>query len=58
MIQKALPEGVLDPGGRVTGYPYFQNVKKDVGMVELTNELVNAKDGEIFGVVRIPFKVE
>jgi hypothetical protein len=58
MVQKALPEGVLEPGGRVTGYLYFHNVKRDVGMVEFTEELVNAKNGETFGVVRIPFEVE
>jgi hypothetical protein len=58
MIQKALPEGVLDAGGRVTGYLYFQNVKKGVGMVEFTYELVNAANGERIGVVRIPFQVE
>lgn len=58
MVQKALPEGVLDAGGRVTGYLYFQNVKREAGMVEFTDELVNAASGETFGVVRIPFEVE
>lgn len=57
MIQKALPEGVLDPGGRVTGYLYFQNVKRDAGLVEFTQELVSA-EGRDIGTVRIPFEVE
>lgn len=57
MIQKALPEGVLDPGGRVTGYLYFQNVKRDAGMVDFTLDLVSAEGGNI-GTVRIPFEVE
>lgn len=58
MIQKALPEGVLDPGGRVTGYLYFQNVKRGTGMVEFTAELVTVTNGESLAVVRIPFQVE
>jgi hypothetical protein len=28
MVQKALPEGVLQPGGRATGFLYFQDVDK------------------------------
>jgi len=58
MIQKALPEGVLDPGGRITGYLYFQNVDRDAGMVEFTQDLVDAEDGKSFGTVRIPFEVD
>lgn len=57
MIQKALPEGVLDPGGRVTGYLYFQNVDRNAGMVEFTKELVSA-DGRELGMIKIPFEVD
>jgi hypothetical protein len=28
MVQKALPEGVLQPGGRTTGFLYFEDVDK------------------------------
>lgn len=28
MVQKALPEGVLQPGGRATGFLYFEDVAK------------------------------
>jgi hypothetical protein len=58
MVQKALPEGVLDPGGRVTGYLYFQNVKREERVVNFTAELMNASTGASFGTVRIPFEVE
>lgn len=58
MIQKALPEGVLDPGGRVTGYLYFENVDRDAGVVQFTGELVSAASGEQIGEIRIPFQVE
>jgi len=58
MIQKALPEGVLEPGGRITGYVYFENVDGDVPQVDFTAELHDAATGRPFGVVRIPFLVE
>jgi hypothetical protein len=58
MIQKALPEGVLDTGGRVTGFLYFQNVGKKAGTVNFTQQLVNARSGANFGTVRIPFQVD
>lgn len=57
MVQKALPEGVLDPGGVVTGYLYFQNVDRDAGLVEFRGELVDARSGRQFGLIEIPFEV-
>lgn len=58
MIQKALPEGVLEPGGRVSGFLYFENVSGDVPSVDFRAELVNAATGEPFGAVNIPFLVD
>jgi hypothetical protein len=58
MVQKALPEGVLDPGGRVTGCLYFRKVKRGAGTVEFTDKLVNAATGAALGTIRIPFEVE
>lgn len=58
MVQKALPEGVLDPGGRVTGYLYFENVERGTGMVEFTKDVVNAATGATLGTIKIPFEVE
>src|SRR5690606_18914943 len=57
MIQKALPEGVLMPGGTLTGFLYFENVDGDVPSVDFTAELVEATngDGDPIGVIRIPF---
>lgn len=57
MIQKALPEGVLMPGGTLTGFLYFENVDGDVPSVDFTAELVDATngDGDPIGVIRIPF---
>lgn len=55
MIARALPEGVLQPGGRVTGFVYFQNPPETAERVTFTAELVNAETGDQFGIVRIPF---
>lgn len=57
MIQKALPEGVLEPGGSISGFLYFENVGSDVKRVDFTADLVNAATGRHFGAVRIPFSV-
>lgn len=58
MVQKALPEGVLDPGGRVEGFLYFEPVNPELAQVFFTADLVNAETGETFGDVRISFTVE
>lgn len=58
MVQKALPEGVLEPGGVVTGFLYFQNVGDDVRSVDLIANIVDARSGEDIGTARIPFVVD
>ncbi|MFW6040090.1 MAG: hypothetical protein ACOC9N_03335, partial [Gemmatimonadota bacterium] len=57
MIQKALPEGVLMPGSRITGFLYFENVDDDLPRVDMRMELVDASTGERYGVATIPFTV-
>lgn len=56
MIQKALPEGVLAPGGRVSGFIYFEEVE-GARRVDFVAHLVNAGTGKEFGELRIPFLV-
>jgi hypothetical protein len=55
MVQRALPEGVLAPGGRAAGFIYFQRLDRDVGTVTLNVEVVDANEGSTLGVVRFPF---
>lgn len=57
MVQKALPEGVLEPGGRISGFVYFENVDDDARQVEFMEEVVNAASGERLGMIDIPFAV-
>jgi hypothetical protein len=55
MLQRALPEGVLAPGGRVSGFMYFERVT-DVSRVAFVARLVEV-GGQEFGAIQIPFVV-
>ncbi|NUP12056.1 MAG: hypothetical protein HOW73_38920 [Polyangiaceae bacterium] len=57
MLDWALPEGVLQPGGNLTGFLYFEHVPEKVEKVELAVAVVDAKTGERKGTVAIPFDV-
>jgi hypothetical protein len=57
MLQRALPEGVVEPGGRVGGFLYFQRLEGP-GPFTLSVDLVDAKTGERFGAITIPFVAE
>ena len=59
MIGRALPEGVLEPGGYVQGWLYFEKVSDDASSrVVFRADLVDQASGRTFGEVRIPFRVE
>ena len=58
MRDMALPEGVLQPGGHLQGYAYFQHVNADEPGVTLRLDLVDAVNGETFGSIVIPFAVK
>jgi hypothetical protein len=52
-LYRALPEGVLEPGGRVTGFLYFEDI--DVGKDDkatFVTDLVNASTGQTVGAIR------
>lgn len=57
MLERALPEGVVDPGGSAKGYLYFEKLKHNPKEVQLQAELISARTGEQFGMVSIPFDV-
>lgn len=60
MIQKALPEGVLEPGGKVTGFLYFEDIdvegKEDLATFAL--DLVNASTQGHVATVRLPLEID
>lgn len=57
MIVRALPEGVLQPGGRVQGFLYFRHVHQDARQANLSLDL-STPGGERFGELAIPFIVD
>jgi hypothetical protein len=63
MLSLGLPEGVVDVGGYVTGFLYFQRVRPNVDSVTLRGTLVavgvtdEAAGGARFGEISIPFMV-
>jgi hypothetical protein len=58
MIEKVLPEGVLESQARVAGFLYFEEVPQDVGWVEFTARLVAARTGRPVATLAIPFVVD
>lgn len=60
MLARALPEGVLDPQGRITGFVYFADLDKIKPLperLELRFALIDAETEERFGVIDIPLRV-
>jgi hypothetical protein len=57
MLERALPEGVVEPGGRVGGFIYFQQIEGS-GPFAFHADLVDAGTGEQFGTIGIPFVSE
>jgi len=55
MQQQALPEGILQPGGRLDGFMYFQNVPSNAQRVVLREEVVNASTGQMLDTLELPF---
>jgi hypothetical protein len=54
MLRLALPEGVVEPGGRLQGYLYFRRIDPDVGLVYFGAELTSAIGGHRLGAIQIP----
>jgi hypothetical protein len=53
----SIPEGVLEPGGRVSGYLFFEHVPSKQGQVTLHADLLDARDGRPVAVVTVPLSV-
>lgn len=56
MVEHAIPEGVVEPKGQVSGYFYFPSLDAaDAERLTFTAELVDAKTDTAFGSLSIPF---
>jgi hypothetical protein len=58
MYRLAIPEGVVDRGGSLDGWLFFEKVRGEAAAVVLRIDLVNADSGRRFAELRIPFSVE
>jgi hypothetical protein len=54
MSERALPEAVLPPGQRTTGFVYFPRIPDD--KLELTTMLVDPMTAEQIGTIRMAFE--
>jgi hypothetical protein len=55
MVQRALPEGVISPGGRAEGFVFFEAFKRGAKTLTLNVDVVDAVSGATLGTAQIPF---
>ncbi len=58
MVAKALPERILEPGERTSGFLFFKEFSHDFDRVEFEVELVNAETRHRFATLEIPFTTD
>jgi hypothetical protein len=58
MLAKGIPEGVLEPDGRISGFLYFEKLPENLDQITFEADLVSARTGATFGTVRIPFVID
>lgn len=57
MLEMAIPEGVIEPGGRVSGFLYFPDIAARVERVTFSAELMQGREGQRLGALEVPFVV-
>lgn len=55
MLEQAIPEGVIDAGGMVSGFLYFPILAAEVDRVTFTARLVQGSNGDELAVLQVPF---
>ena len=59
MLARALPEGVVEPGGEVTGFVYFEDLDlSEDERVGFRFDIVNARTGREIATASMPFVVD
>jgi len=58
MLEQAIPEGVLEPGGSISGFLYFEPVDPEEQQVTFRTNLVDAARGHAFGEIQFPLLVQ
>lgn len=57
MIEQAIPEGVIEPGGSVTGFLYFPALEGDLERVTFRANLSGPRGVERLAALMVPFEV-
>lgn len=57
VVQRGLPEGVLQPGGRVEGFLYFQRAHADATRLDLTWQPHDAQSGQVLGTSAVELRM-
>ena len=58
MLAKGIPEGVLEPEGRISGFLYFEKLPENLHRITFEADLINARTAVTLGTVRIPIVVK
>jgi hypothetical protein len=56
MLEMAIPEGVIEPGGSVTGFLYFPEIGGEAERLMFRAELMDGQDGQRVGALEVPFE--
>lgn len=54
LLERALPEGVVEPGAAASGFVYFERRGRHTGPVELSARLLDARTGEPLARAVVP----
>ena len=58
VLRKVLPDGVIDDGGHVSGFLYFETIHRREIELSFAMKLVDAANGQIFGTITIPYLLD
>jgi hypothetical protein len=58
MLMQALPEGVLQPGDRLTGFLYIADKPRHGEHARFVANLVEANTGEPFARIDLPIEID
>ncbi len=58
MMVQALPEGVVEPGGKVAGFLYMEHKPKDGKYSKFIGQIVNAETQETLGNISVPIEID
>jgi hypothetical protein len=55
MLQRALNEGAIEPGGAAGGFVYFKRIRRGEQILTLHVDIIDQASGNVVGTANIPF---